>query len=280
MYREYRSTRLPYIDRSTGSGRATGDDRRGCHVYRFLVRDPRSDYRTRALGYIGETARMPFDRLLEHVREQPWADTIVSWEVDDAVYSGKDAVLAAERAAVEAERPLYNHEWNLDNPDRIEIWKAREQRAARDAVGGRAPVRSGRATGVGRAYRAPVRQRFQRPRDGRRNFHLPRRWERRVNRAALWVTGWLCLTVAIWWLLHRHLATLTVRSSGIVAAVAATLVCVVIDPRRWRRQLSRELSRWRRKAIRALTGAAAVGLLGLIAWVIVVATQGADAAPR
>ena len=107
-----------------------GVDARECALYRFWVRHPVTG--KRVLGYIGETVRMPLVRLLEHVNEQPWSDTILAWEVDPGVYRGKPAVLAAEKAAIESERPLYNYEHNLGNPDRVEVWRAREQRLARD----------------------------------------------------------------------------------------------------------------------------------------------------
>lgn len=120
-----------------GSPRYAADhsaDQRDCALYRIYVLDPRTNYRTVCLGYIGETAREPFVRFLEHLYERPFGDTIVGFpQVDPRVFAGKDEVLEAERLAVEAERPLYNYEWNLENPERIEIWRAREQRAERDA---------------------------------------------------------------------------------------------------------------------------------------------------
>jgi hypothetical protein len=111
------------------------NDVRDCHLYRFWVRHPLTG--ERVLGYIGETARLPFERLMEHVMSQPWADTILAWEVDDRVYPGKQAVLEAEAAAIRSERPLYNYRENLDNPHRVEIWRAKEQRRVRDAARGR-----------------------------------------------------------------------------------------------------------------------------------------------
>lgn len=113
----------------------TPTDTRDCHLYRFWVRHPLTG--RRVLGYVGETVRQPFVRLMEHIGDQPWADTILGWEVDEVVYTGKAAVLEAEAAAIRAERPLYNYRENLDNPLRVEIWRAKEQRRARDDAGGR-----------------------------------------------------------------------------------------------------------------------------------------------
>lgn len=107
------------------------DDVRDCHLYRFWVRHPLTG--RRVLGYIGETVRLPFQRLMEHVYDQPWADTIAGWEVEDVTYCGKAEVLAAEAAAIRAERPLYNVEHNLRNPLRITPPDAIRQRRARDA---------------------------------------------------------------------------------------------------------------------------------------------------
>jgi hypothetical protein len=111
-------------------------DVRDCKLYRFYGWDPRTNYTTKTLIYIGETAREPFDRMMEHIARQPWADTITSWVQDDAVFAGKDDVLRAEKAAVEAEKPLYNDEWNRGNRRRIELGDAKVQRWARDDARG------------------------------------------------------------------------------------------------------------------------------------------------
>lgn len=114
----------------TAQPSVSATDRRDCALYRFWVRHPVTG-RT-VLGYVGETARMPFVRLMEHVLAQPWADIIVRWEVDPVTYRGKDAVLAAEMTAIGRERPLYNVEGNRGNPDRIPPWQAVKQRQARE----------------------------------------------------------------------------------------------------------------------------------------------------
>jgi hypothetical protein len=108
---------------------------RECRLYRFYVSHPVTG--ERVLGYIGETWQMPFDRLMQHVRDQPWADTMLGWELDPVVYWGKAAVQEAERLATLRECPLYPYENNLSNPNRIEIWRAKEQRWARDDAAGK-----------------------------------------------------------------------------------------------------------------------------------------------
>ncbi len=169
--------------RGRGPSTPVGGPARDCHLYRFWVRHP--DTGARVLGYLGETGRQPFRRLMEHIDSQPWSDLIVGWEVDDAVYAGKGAVLAAERAAVEAERPLFNYEWNLGNPGRVEIWRARQQRAERDA-----------ARGVRLAVRVdPVRP----PVPARRSPAEVVLCSRRTWWAALYVSA----VGVSWWLLAR-----------------------------------------------------------------------------
>jgi hypothetical protein len=109
-------------------------DLRDCRLYRFYVTHPTSG--AVVLGYVGETVRVPLRRLMEHIESQPWSDTVVRWEVDSQVFAGKTAVLAAEDAAIKAERPLYNVEGNLANPVRVPPWVAQEQRKARDLARG------------------------------------------------------------------------------------------------------------------------------------------------
>lgn len=164
-----------------------GVDLRDCRIYRFYGWDPRTNYTTKTLIYIGETAREPLERMLEHVYEKPWADTITSWEADDQVYAGKDAVLAAERAAVEAERPLYNYEWNRNNSRRVEIWRQEQQRWARDDAKGRPrwvkPTQQYRAPRrVAAASQAPV--------------PVSQPWPAWKQKTALWTGSWLLLNAA------------------------------------------------------------------------------------
>lgn len=109
---------------------------RECRLYRFYVTHPVSG--EVVLGYVGETGRQPFERLLEHLATQPWFDTVVRWEIDRQVYWGKDAVLAAEAAAILAERPLFNVKGNERNEDRIPPPEAIRQRRARDTAKGEA----------------------------------------------------------------------------------------------------------------------------------------------
>lgn len=169
-------------------------DTRTCSLYRFWVLDPATGYTTRVLGYVGETARIPFERLMEHVYAQPWADTIVGWEVDPTVYTGKAAVLAAEKAAVRRERPLYNVEWNMGNPDRIPPWKAERQARARGRT---------LPTGKPQARRSPPRGRsgptHPKPTRPRRTSTRAQHRVRVAPRLFGHVAVWLLLAGALWW---------------------------------------------------------------------------------
>ena len=197
-----------------------------CHLYRFWVRHP--DTGEKVLGYLGETARHPLTRLLEHVNSQPWADTIIGWDMDEYPYPHKPAVLEAERRAIHAELPLYNHEHNLANPHRIPMDVARQQAAARQAARLGAPpppAPQRRPTAVRRpsAGRPPARPRW-----------VPsRRTVRRVarNRFTQWSAVWLTATVGLWAMLPA------LGSSGAAgfAAIGATWWHVRFRRRRRRR---------------------------------------------
>lgn len=170
----------------------TNNGQRECALYRFWVLHPETGQRV--LGYIGETARMPFQRLMEHIYQQPWADTIVAWEVDSTVYPSKAAVLAAERAAILAERPLYNIEGNRGNPDRVPPWTAVEHRQRREP-GWQPPVK-----GVPRIPRQRAPRPARRPaRAAARSSWLARWWVRWRVTVCVWVGLWLVLWVAVWW---------------------------------------------------------------------------------
>ncbi|QKW15406.1 hypothetical protein [Verrucosispora sp. NA02020] len=165
-------------------------DQRDCALYRFWVRHPETG--ERVLGYVGETARLPFQRLMEHIYQQPWADTILAWEVDDTVYAGKAAVLAAEKATVEAEKPLYNVEWNRGNPDRIIPPVAQRQRNARDPqwVAPAQSVRVPRPRGAGRVRTAATSTKAAKD--------VPQ-WAGSPEqiKATLWVVAWLVVACVI-----------------------------------------------------------------------------------
>lgn len=211
------------------------DDRRDCALYRVMVVHPVTG--KVVLGYIGETGRMPFTRFMEHLYDQPWGDTIVGHpHVDPRVFAGKAQVLAAEQAAVIAEKPLYNIKYQKGAPHQIPQWTAREQRAERDR-------RRGAATPDWAAKKAvridpvvPV---------------VPSRVWPRVkavlrSRWTWWLAAWTLSTVVAWqvfgWAADKTGHDLTVPDRLLDAAVtgpalwaAARLWWWASGQRRWRR---------------------------------------------
>lgn len=199
---------------------------RPCSLYRIYVLDPRTNYKTITLGYIGETGRMPFTRFIEHLYEQPFGDTIVGHpEVDPRRFDGKDAVVAAEKAAVEAERPLYNIEFNMGNADRIRPWEAQEQRRRREAAKGNpnwVPGQKGTQTVLPLPVVQPTR--------------LGRWWTRR----RWWVVGlavvWLVLFAGGIGLARKVLEGVDVVYGGVGLASAPF---VLVQGEIWRRRVRR-----------------------------------------
>lgn len=88
--------------------------------------------------YIGQTVRGLDVREAEHVDDKPWADLIAgpAEEIERGLWDKTTRDLK-EVAAIHVLRPRFNYDHNLDNPDRIEIWRQRELRHARDRAAGR-----------------------------------------------------------------------------------------------------------------------------------------------
>jgi hypothetical protein len=202
---------------------------RPCSLYRITVWNPHDGYRTKWLGYLGETERLPIERLLEHLKARyPWGDTIVAIEVDDRQWPDKDAVLRAERAAVEAEQPLYNVEWNGRNPLWIPYEQQVAQRHQRDADEGFPPW-------------APGKRQVRRPRRSMRPPSRPtraraswRRLPRRTRSAFGWAVVWLVLFALAAWRLPDGLGW---SSTAWVGSGAASMAIGVLLPgRRSRRR--------------------------------------------
>lgn len=128
------------VRRRRGPSAPAGRSRREFRLYRFHGHDG-------TLLYIGETGRQPFQRLMEHVCDKPWAPEMARWEVDPRMWATEAEVLAAEEAAIRAERPRYNWEHNEGNPDRVwappvqqpRQWRPASRRPTRRVT----PIRSG-----------------------------------------------------------------------------------------------------------------------------------------
>jgi len=194
----------PATSASRGTRARVGGRR--CRLYRIYVLDPRTGYTTVCLGYIGETGRLTFARFLEHsygsddTPGKEWADTIVGPPVEDPrVFASKAEVLAAEEAAVRAELPLYNGEYNGDNPHRIPPWDQQAQRAARDADPRWRPAPAGSPHVVPGPARTSRRPRTVGKPASRRSPQRPARPQpqRAARRAGWWVLAWLLVAVAL-----------------------------------------------------------------------------------
>ncbi len=201
---------------------------RPCSLYRIVVWNPHDGYRTKWLGYLGETERLPIERLLEHLKARyPWGDTIVAIEVDDRVWPGKASVVRAEEAAVHAERPLYNREFNGRNPLAIPYEVQVAQRHERDLDKGRPLWQPG--SRQARRPRQPARPPSNRVRVRAGWRRLPRRHQAAVG----WAVVWLVLFALAAWRLPDGL----VWSSTVwVSAGAASSAVGVLLPRRRRRR--------------------------------------------
>lgn len=175
--------------------------------------------------------RLPFERLMEHVMSQPWADTILAWEVDDVVYCGKTAVLEAETRAIQSELPLYNVRKNEQNPYRIIPPDAIRQRRARD-------LERGKPRWVhpdDRDLVSPAIRPAPQPRPTRRL----KPWQIKTG---LWSIAWALLTAAMWGGLHRFGLNGTWTRSALCACLASALMCWWA----WWRPLD-TWPRWRRR---------------------------------
>jgi hypothetical protein len=211
-------------------------DLRDCRLYRFWVEHPETG--EEVLGYVGETVRRPFERLMEHVDVQPWIDTVTRWERDPRVFAGKGAVLEAEAQAIRSEMPLYNVKGNERNPHRIIPPDAIRQRRARDAARGKPRwVHPGDRASVGVRQSSPV-------------VSVRRTWSPWQVKACLWSTAWVLLTSVGWGAMarHGHWPMSTDALSACVASTVLLLWGVLRRPDSWRlwRRRFRKLRRWSR----------------------------------
>lgn len=226
------------------------------------------------LAYVGETSRLDFTaRWAEHLGDftarcpgKPWADTVPTRDLDEAIrngwvvlggsiYESKNAVWEAEEEAIVRDRPLYNHEYNLGNPGRVEIWRQAEQRAARDRAAG-VPVKKTWAwlnAEYNRLYRDNDKAGVVWWR------RIPRRWQTR----AWWAAGWAVAVAALWALAGLYVPALPAGRAGGLAACAVTFGVL-----RWKRPYRRGWERAANGLLRLAVVVAAVWLVAplVVAW--------------
>jgi hypothetical protein len=236
-----------------------------CRLYWIYVWDPRTDFTTLTLGYIGETSRVnnPGMRFCEHVDDQPWSDTLPTTDPIEAfaagyfvasaeVYPDKFAAWAAEELAILRDRPLYNDEYNRSNPDRIFLSDARAARVERDAANGVPLEQSWAVLEELRQQRRAANEPAPRPRVTM--WRSLRRLDRRDWRRIGWATLWLLPTLGGWWLLAHYVAVVsTWRLGGVSGSTVGVLLL-------WRAMPRRKRPRWRR----ARNQLARIGLVALV----------------
>lgn len=79
------------------------------------------------LLYVGVTERTAIARWAEHMKEKWWAPDIACWERDERIYASEADVLAAETAAIWAERPVHNIAKNGNNPGAVHVRRRLER---------------------------------------------------------------------------------------------------------------------------------------------------------
>lgn len=110
--------------------------RRPGAVYGINLLDPQT--MTVRIDYVGQTRQRGRAREMQHRDSQPWEDLIVGSPLvlAEGVWTD-DELDAQEQAMIRRIMPRMNYEYNLHNPRRIEIWRQREQRWARDDAANR-----------------------------------------------------------------------------------------------------------------------------------------------
>ncbi len=178
-----------------------------------------------ALIYVGETDDT-LRRWLEHLKKQPWSAEIADVRRDRRVFYSKADVQAAEKAAVEAERPRFNIEYNQRNRDRVDPRTMRfpdgrlyrpdlYHRDGAESQGPSHPSRRG-VTGPSSRSRRPAKPKAKPKARSRSMGH----GEWRVARV---VATWLAVFVLCVWAGWDHGS---LRDTGVAGLVFASLAAV------------------------------------------------------
>ncbi|MFG1846796.1 GIY-YIG nuclease family protein [Micromonospora carbonacea] len=182
------------------------------------------------VGYIGQTRQQVWQRADQHLAEQPFGDLIVdvllldqgTWT--DAQLDDREGMWIRAGVSVggrPVQRPRYNYLCNLENPDRIEIFRAVQHRQHREP--GWQPPPKGARIPTQRRAASTVRPRRVSP--------LSRWWGRHRWQVVLWASVWVLLFAGAWW---AGADTWSGWAETRNAAVAATVATAAIGWRRWK----------------------------------------------
>lgn len=184
----------------TQAARARADVRRPGAIYGINLLDP--DTMTIRMDYVGQTRQRGRAREMQHRDDKPWEDLIIGSPalLAEGMWTQRE-LDAQEKQAIARIRPRMNYEHNLDNPERIEIWRQKQQRWTRDDQAGRprwVPLEERVPVGLldqptripaPRAAAAPV---------------AAKRWRPWQVKACLWSATWTLLILACWAFAHQH----------------------------------------------------------------------------
>ncbi|GGM27402.1 hypothetical protein GCM10011608_10190 [Micromonospora sonchi] len=157
------------------------------------------------VGYIGKSVQTVWERQEQHRADQPFSDTICggSWVIEEGYWTADELAGREEwwiRNGValvpgqKPQRPVYNYDFNLDNPDRIEVWRAKEHRQAREPGWQPQNPRVPRQRGPRPGGRPARRTRRRAP------VWLSRWWRRHRARVIGWTAVWALIVGGVWWL--------------------------------------------------------------------------------
>lgn len=200
--------------------------------------------------YVGQTRQKGRARESQHRDDKPYEDLIVgsAHVLEQGMWTDEEL---DEREVYWIRRlcPRMNYEHNLDNPDRIEIWRQKEQRWVRDDAAGRArwvPLEQRQPSGLldqPMAFRSATASAVRRP-------NSPHSWSPRRIKACLWSSAW-GMTAVVMSGYSSQLALFPTWPKNLLCGSVISAVLLVwslagapLTRRQWRRLRRRGLRRW------------------------------------
>jgi hypothetical protein len=147
--------------------------------------------------YVGQTRQKGRARESQHRDDKPYEDLIVgsAHVLEQGMWTDEE-LDEREVYWIRRQRPRMNYEHNLDNPDRIEIWRQKEQRWVRDDAAGRprwVPLDQRRASSL---LEQPTMIRYGSTQImPERRLSAPRTWSPRRRATCIWSSAWLLLAI-------------------------------------------------------------------------------------